>query len=115
MATSLYLYNILTGASNIDDLRKRVTSILDVCVKHNVKLKFAKTHLGHKTAKFFGYELTETGYRIDANRKQALAAIPMPGWGSSKRENQKQIKNLDMWQFTGLITYVKVKKVKFHC
>ena len=81
------------GSNNIRELRERVDKILDVCVKHNVKLKFVKIHLGHKTAKFFGYELHEHGYRLDDTRKQALQDIPLPGWGKNRRENQKQMKS----------------------
>ena len=77
----MFKTNKYEGSNNIHDLRERVKKILDVwCVKHNVKLKFAKTHLGHNTAKFFGYELHEHGYRLDETRKQALQDIPLPGY-----------------------------------
>ena len=69
--------NILTGSDNIHELRDRVEKILDVCLKHNVKLKFAKTHLGHNTAKFFGYELYEQGYRLDATRSSCMLSDPV--------------------------------------
>ena len=85
--------NILTGAEDIHELRKRVEAVLDTCYKHNIKLNFKKTHLGKQQAKFFGYELYAQGYRIDEERKRAIADIPFPGHGKTKRENTKQVRS----------------------
>ena len=67
--------------------------MLDLCVKHNIKLNFKKTNLGHKTAKFFGYELFENGYRIDDGRKKAISEIAMPGTEPHLEKTKKQVKS----------------------
>ena len=92
--------NILTGAADDDELLTRVKKIVQVCVKHNIVLNFKKTFLGFTTAKFFGYELSEKGYKIDKTRVSALEAIPMPGYGKTKKDNTKL-----MQSFLGFSVY----------
>ena len=77
--------NILTGGETLDDLFDRVVKILQICCTHNVKLNFSKTFLGFTKAKFFGYEIDKTGYRIDESRKSALTKIPFPGYGKPRK------------------------------
>lgn len=85
--------NILTGGETLDDLFDRVVKILQICCTHNVKLNFSKTFLGFTKAKFFGYEIDKTGYRIDESRKSALTKIPFPGYGKTKKENTKLMRS----------------------
>ena len=92
--------NILTGGTTLDQLCDRVEAILNICVQYNVKLQFKKSWIGHLYATFFGYEISETGYRIDKRRKSALAEIPMPGFAETKKENITLMK-----RFLGFCVY----------
>ena len=92
--------NILTGAEDDEELLRRVKLIVAICVKHNIVLNFKKKFLGQLWAKFFGYELSQSGYKIDKARCNALAEIPMPGYGKNKKENKTQ-----MQSFLGFSVY----------
>ena len=78
--------NILTGGSKVQ-LRLRIERLLKICYKHNVRLNFKKSFIGHRTAKYFGYELYPNGYRLDSSRKAAMMDIPFPDHGKSKKAN----------------------------
>jgi hypothetical protein len=78
--------NILTGGSK-EQLRLRTQKLLKICYDHNVRLNFKKSFIGHRTAKYFGYELYPGGYRIDDKRKAALLDIPFPNHGPNKKAN----------------------------
>ena len=78
--------NILTGGTK-EQLRIRTQKLLKICYDHNVRLNFKKSFIGHRTAKYFGYELYPGGYRIDDKRKDALLDIPFPNHGSNKKAN----------------------------
>ena len=78
--------NILTGGTR-ETLVSRVKNVVDLCYKHNIHLNFKKTWIGQDTAKYFGYELFNKGYRIDASRKSAIKALPFPNYGKTKKEN----------------------------
>ena len=92
--------NILTGAEDDEELLRRVKLIVAICVKHNIVLNFRKTFLGQLWAKFFGYELSAAGYKIDTARCKAMSEIPMPGHGKTKKENKTQ-----MQSFLGFSVY----------
>ena len=84
--------NILTGGTK-EQLRQRTKELLALCYKHNVRLNFKKSFIGHRTAKYFGYELFHNGYRIDNRRKAALEEIPFPDHGPTKKANTTFIKS----------------------
>ena len=92
--------NILTGAEDDKELLRRVKLIVEICVRHNIVLNFSKTFLGRTWAKFFGYELSQAGYKIDTARCKAMSEIPMPGHGKTKKENKTQ-----MQSFLGFSVY----------
>ena len=85
--------NVLMGAETTDELFTKVEKFLDICIERNVKMNFSKTWIGFNKATFFGYVLDEHGYRLDESRKKAIADIPMPGWGKTKKENTTQMKS----------------------
>ena len=85
--------NVLLGAETTDELFDKVDKFLDICIARNVKMNFSKTWIGFNKATFFGYVLDEHGYRLDESRKKAIAEIPMPGWGKTKKENITQMKS----------------------
>ena len=78
--------NILTGGSKVE-LRLRIARLLKICYEHNVRLNFKKSFIGHRTAKYFGYELYPNGYRLDDKRKAAMMDIPFPNHGANKKAN----------------------------
>ena len=87
--------NILTGGDK-ESLRSRTKELLKLCYAHNVRLNFKKSWLGHKTAKYFGYELYPGGYHIDEKRKTALQ-----DHGKTKKANTTLMKS-----FLGFSVYV---------
>ena len=98
--TSICMFdNILTGASTDSELLVRVKQIVDICVKHNIVLNFKKSFIGWPTAKFFGYELFEGGYRIDRKRIESMQQIPFPS-GGTRADLVKQ-----MQSFLGFSVY----------
>ena len=98
--TSICMFdNILTGASTDAELLVRVKQIVDICVKHNIVLNFKKSFIGWPTAKFFGYELFEGGYRIDRKRIESMQQIPFPS-GGTRADLVKQ-----MQSFLGFSVY----------
>ena len=99
-STSICIFdNILTGGDKTS-LRLRVSAVLDLCYKHNIRLNFKKTFLGFKKAKYFGYELFKGGYRIDESRKAALKSIPFPETTNTKKANTTAMKS-----FLGFTVY----------
>ena len=70
--------NILILAHDYADGMCKLDTFLDKCLQHNVILKFAKSWLGFKKVKFFGYECTHKTLRLTDDRKQALLDIPFP-------------------------------------
>ena len=85
--------NVLMGAETPDELFDKVNKFLDICIERNIKMNFSKTWIGFNKATFFGYVLDEHGYRLDESRKKAIAEIPMPGWGKTKKENATQMRS----------------------
>ena len=70
--------NLLVSANDYDDAYRKVELILDRCIERNVFLKFSKTWLGFKEAKFFGYIVKEGCYELTQERKDAIMSIPFP-------------------------------------
>jgi hypothetical protein len=99
-STSICIFdNILTGGDKTS-LRLRVSAVLALCYKHNIRLNFKKTFLGFTKAKYFGYELFKGGYRIDESRKAALKSIPFPDTTNTKKANTTAMKS-----FLGFTVY----------
>jgi hypothetical protein len=74
--------NVLILAHDYQDAFVKLETFLDKCIEHNVILKFAKTWLGFKKVKFFGYECTHNTLKLTDDRKQAIMEIPFPATGN---------------------------------
>ena len=67
--------------------------LYDVCIKHNVVLKFTKSYFGVTSIKFFGYIADGKGYRFEESRIQAIRDRGFPNTGKSK-ERQKYMQSI---------------------
>ena len=70
--------NLLILAHDMQDARRKLETIVDKCIEHNVKLKMAKSFIGFTEVKFFGYTCRHKSYEVSKDKKEALAMIPMP-------------------------------------
>ena len=70
--------NMLILAHTCEELFEKVKLIVRRCLKHNMFLKMEKSMLGIRKVKFFGYECEKGSFRIDAQRRQDIQAIPRP-------------------------------------
>ncbi len=70
--------NLLVLAHDFDDAYKKTEIVFDLCLKHNLFLKFSKTWLGYSEVKFFGYICKPKSYSLSQERKDALQGIPFP-------------------------------------
>ena len=70
--------NLLLLASDMQDAMHKLKLIIELCVKHNVKLKMAKSYLGFTEVKFFGYTCRHKSYEVSKDKKEALGLIRMP-------------------------------------
>ena len=74
--------NVLLLAHDFDDAYKKLEIFLDRCIEHGVVLKFAKTWLGFREIKFFGYLVRHNSFELTDDRKEALLKIPFPENGN---------------------------------
>ena len=70
--------NLLVLATDYNDAYNKVNIVFDICLKHNLFLKFSKTWLGFPEVKFFGYMCRHKSYSLAQERKDSLQAIPFP-------------------------------------
>jgi hypothetical protein len=70
--------NILVLAYDFQDAYDKVKKIIARCIERNLVLKFSKTWLGFKQAKFFGYIVKRGCYELGEDRKQTINEIPFP-------------------------------------
>ena len=70
--------NILILAHDYEDGFRKFSTFIDRCYERGVVLKFAKTWLGFREVKFFGYRVTPGKYEMDDDRKAKLMAMEMP-------------------------------------
>ena len=70
--------NLLLLASDMQDAMRKLKLIIERCIKHNVKLKMAKSFLGFTEVKFFGYTCRHKSYEVSKDKKEALGLIQMP-------------------------------------
>ena len=87
--------NILVLANTFDEAYEKLELVLKKAAEYNIILKMAKTWLGYRTVKFFGYEITHGSYELGKERKEAIQAIEFP-------KNQK-----GMQSFLGSALYFK--------
>ncbi len=70
--------NLLVLATDFQDAYTKVNTVFDLCLKHNLFLKFSKTWLGFPEVKFFGYICRHKSYSLSQDRKDALQSVPFP-------------------------------------
>ena len=70
--------NLLIMAHSYDELHDRLNEFLDICIKHNLRLKLTKTWFGQEEVDFFGYNCSYQKYGLSAARKDAILQIPFP-------------------------------------
>ncbi len=70
--------NLLVLATDFQDAYNKVNTVFDLCLKHNLFLKFSKTWLGFPEVKFFGYICRHKSYSLSQERKDSLQGIPFP-------------------------------------
>lgn len=70
--------NLLVLAHDYVDAYRKTVMVFDICLKHNLFLKFSKTWLGFSEVKFFGYVCRPKSYSLSQDRKDALHNIPFP-------------------------------------
>ena len=67
--------NILILANTFDEAYDKLVLILQKALEFNIILKMAKTWLGYRMVKFFGYEITHGSYELGKKHKDAIEAI----------------------------------------
>ena len=70
--------NFLLLANTYEDAYEKLEIVIDRCIERNVYLKFAKTWLGFREVKFFGYLCKENKYGLTDERKNSIDQIPFP-------------------------------------
>ena len=70
--------NFLVLANDYDDLFNKVSQVLARCKQYGLILKMPKSFLGFPEAKFFGYRVSQDGFELTEERKQAILDIPFP-------------------------------------
>jgi phospholipid-translocating ATPase len=70
--------NLLVLAHSHQDAYEKLDIILDRCIERNLFLKFAKSWIGVKEVKFFGYLCRHQSYGMTAERKDSILSAPMP-------------------------------------
>ena len=56
--------NILVLANNFEEAYDKLVLVIKKASEYNIILKMAKTWLGYRTVKFFGYEITHGSYEL---------------------------------------------------
>ena len=70
--------NLLILAHDYVEAYDKFEKFIDRCVERNVKLKFAKTWVGFKEVKFFGFLCRHNSYDIMPERINGINSIPFP-------------------------------------
>ena len=70
--------NILILAHDIDDAYEKCKKFLEICRRHNVILKMAKTFLLYPFVTFFGYTVRNNTVSLSDERKAAIMALAFP-------------------------------------
>ena len=93
--------NFCIGGDSMEDLFSKLKLFVARCKEFNIFLKMSKCFFGHDSVKFFGYEVSGKGWKIDAERKAAIKAIPFPTGPSAKLKIQR------MQSFLGFSLYFR--------
>ena len=70
--------NFLLLAHDYDDAYRKLELFINMCIKRNIFLKFAKSWLGMREVSFFGYICRYGSYALSTKRVQAVQDIPFP-------------------------------------
>jgi hypothetical protein len=70
--------NLLVLAHDPGDLYVKLITVLDICLKHNVVLGFAKCNIGVPEVEFFGYVCSHKQYKLSQERQQSIMELPFP-------------------------------------
>lgn len=77
-AAAAYMDDLVTVSATVEDNIKDTEKLLQACVKHGVKLKMKKSHVGASKIPFLGVEISSTGISIQEARAQAICEYPAP-------------------------------------
>jgi hypothetical protein len=67
--------NILVLCDSLEEVKSKFIKVLEICKKHNVILKMAKTQIGVQEAEFFGYIVKEKTIELSQDRKDGIKAL----------------------------------------
>ena len=70
--------NILVVANDFNELFDRLRAVLLRCKEYNIFLKYSKSYIGYRSAKFFGYEVSTGQYKLTPDRLAEIDKIPFP-------------------------------------
>lgn len=77
--------NILLMAKSQQELLTLMETFFARCRERNIHLKFAKSYIGYRRVKFFGYEIEDGKYSVGKDRIEALVATPFPANAKAMR------------------------------
>ena len=67
--------NILVLCNTVEEIVSKLNQVLDICEKHNIILKMAKTEIGYTEASFFGYTVSQDTVELSQDRKDGVKAL----------------------------------------
>ena len=70
--------NLLIGGHDYDDLQEKLDKFFEICRRHNVICKMAKSRFGQDYANFFGYVVRHNSWELTQERKDTVEAIAFP-------------------------------------
>ena len=70
--------NLLIGGTDYDDLQRKLDKFFEICRRHNVICKMAKSRFGQDYANFFGYVVRKDSWELTQERKDTVNAITFP-------------------------------------
>lgn len=70
--------NFVIGANSKEELTRRTKLVFQRCREYNLRLKLTKSHFGVTKVEFFGYEVDQTGYKLQPDKTQHIQTIQFP-------------------------------------
>ena len=67
--------NVLVLCNTLEEVAERLQQVLEICKKHNIILKMAKTQIGFTSADFFGYLVKQNTIELTQERKDGIQAL----------------------------------------